>query len=114
MALGRGILKSERRRRVRPEFAGAVILCWTDDRGRDHYGSGRCMNISETGCSIELTESVPVRANVSLRVPDLDLSAFASVRHVTRKGMKFNIGLEFGQPVRLRLADAESAATIQL
>lgn len=112
MALGRSILKSERRKRGRTAFAGAVILCWTDDRGRDHYGSGRCVNISEHGCAIDSTESVPLRANVSLRVPDLDLSAFASVRHVTRKGMKFNIGLEFGQPVRLRLLDVALAETI--
>ena len=67
------------------------------------------MDISEHGCSIELPDSLPLRVIVSLRFPDLDVSAFASVRHVTRKGMKFNIGLEFGQPVRLPAEDAELA-----
>lgn len=108
MALGR-ILRSERRKRARTPYKGSVILGWTDDRGRDNYGSGRCVDISERGCSIELPESLPLRAIVSLRFPDLDVSAFASVRHVTRKGMKFRVGLEFGQPVRLRLGDAELA-----
>jgi hypothetical protein len=103
MALSR-ILKSDRRGRARIAFKGAVILCWTDDRGQDHYRNGRCVNVSERGCSIELAESLPLRALVSLRIPELDVSAFASVRHVTRKGMKIHIGLEFGQPVRLPVA----------
>jgi len=106
MALSR-ILKSERRKRGRSAFKGAVILCWTDDRGQDHYRNGRCTNIGERGCSIELTESLPLRALISLRIPELDVASFASVRHVTRKGMKINIGLEFGQPVRLPLANEE-------
>jgi hypothetical protein len=112
MALGR-ILKSERRRRARIAFKGSVILCWTDDRGQDHYRNGRCTNISERGCSIELRDPLPVRAIISLRIPELDLSAFATVRHVTRKGMKVNIGLEFGQPVRLPLADGELVEELQ-
>jgi|KBSMisStaDraftv2_1062788.scaffolds.fasta_scaffold95873_2 hypothetical protein len=107
------ILKSERRKRARTAFKGAVVLCWTDDRGRDNYASGRCADISERGCSIELTDSLPVRANVSLRIPDLDVSAFASVRHVTRKGMKYIVGLEFGQPVRLPLADGKLVEELQ-
>jgi hypothetical protein len=113
MAYGRGIQKSERRRRARIAFKGPVILCWTDERGRDNYGNGRCVNISERGCSIELPDSLPLRANISLRLPELDISAFASVRHVTRKGMKFHIGLEFSQPVRLPLLDGELAEEVQ-
>jgi|SRR6476620_10313319 hypothetical protein len=107
--MNRGILKSERRRRGRIALKGAVTLCWSDDRGRDHYRSGRCIDISEHGCAIEMEESLPLRSNVSLRIPSLDVSAFASVRHVTRKGMRFHIGLEFGQPVRLPLKDTELA-----
>jgi hypothetical protein len=113
MALSR-ILKSDRRRRARIPFKGAVILCWTDDRGKDNYASGRCADISERGCSIQLTESLPLRVNVSLRIPDLNLSAFGSVRHVTRKGMKYNIGLEFGQPVQLPLAVRELLEEVQV
>ena len=112
MALGR-ILKSERRKRARTAFKGTVVLCWTDDRGKDNYASGRCADISERGCSIELQEPLHVRVNVSLRIPDLDVSAFASVRHVTRKGMKYVIGLEFGQPVRLPLADGTLVEELQ-
>jgi hypothetical protein len=112
MALGR-VLKSDRRKRARIAFKGGVVLCWTDDRGRDNYASGRCADISERGCSIELADSLPVRANVSLRIPDLNVSAFASVRHVTRKGMKYIVGLEFGQPVRLPLAEETLVEELQ-
>jgi hypothetical protein len=114
MAFGRGGVRSERRKRARTALKGPVILCWTDERGQDNYGSGRCVNITESGCSIELPDALPLRANVSLRLPELDISAFASVRHVTRKGMKFHIGLEFSQPVRLPLADGELAEEVQV
>lgn len=103
MALGRNILKSERRKRVRIALKGGVFVCWTDERGRDNYGNGRCVDISERGCAIELMESIPARTNISVRFPDLNLSVFASVRHVTRKGMKFNVGLEFSQAVSLSM-----------
>jgi hypothetical protein len=63
------------------------------------------VDISEHGCCIELTELIPPRTIVAVRFPDLNVSAFASVRHVTRKGMKFHVGLEFGQPVRLPVTD---------
>src|SRR5258705_13570187 len=112
MALGR-VVKSERRKRARIAFRGGVVLCWTDDRGKDNYASGRCADISERGCSIELADSLPVRTNVSLRIADLNVSAFASVRHVTRKGMKYIVGLEFGQPVRLPLADGTLVEELQ-
>ncbi len=68
---------------------------------------------ASAAASIELRDPLPVRAIISLRIPELDLSAFATVRHVTRKGMKVNIGLEFGQPVRLPLADGELVVELQ-
>jgi hypothetical protein len=105
MAHGRNILKSERRKRPRTPFAGAVTFCWTDDRGKEHYGRGRCVDLSENGCAVEVMESIPARTNVAMRIPELDLSTFASVRHVTRTGSKCTIGLEFPQPVRISTND---------
>jgi len=107
MAHGRDILKSERRRRPRTPFAGSVLICWTDDHGREHYGRGRCLDLSESGCGVELMEPVPLRTNISLRLPDLDVSTFASVRHVTRKGSKYIVGLEFPQLVRIPARNTE-------
>ena len=107
MAHGRNIPKSERRRRPRTAASGSILLCWTDDHGHEHYGRGRCLDVSESGCAAELMESIPVRANVSMRMPELDISSFASVRHVTRKGSKFHVGLEFSQLVRIPVKEAE-------
>ena len=107
MAHGRNILKSERRRRPRTIASGSILLCWTDDRGHEHYGRGRCMDLSENGCAVELMEPIPLRTNISMRLPELDISSFASVRHVTRKGSKYHVGLEFPQAVRIPVRDAE-------
>jgi len=109
MAHGRNILKSERRRRSRTAASGSLLLCWTDDRGREHYGRGRCIDLSENGCAVELVEPIPLRTNIAMRLPELDISSFASVRHVTRKGSKYHVGLEFPQPVRIPIRDAELA-----
>ena len=107
MAHGRNILKSERRRRPRTAASGSILLCWTDDRGHEHYGRGRCIDLSENGCAVELVEPIPLRTNIAMRLPELDISSFASVRHVTRKGSKYHVGLEFPQPVRIPIRDAE-------
>ena len=105
VAHGRGILKSERRRRKRVAYSGSVILCWTDDHGHEHYGRGRCLDLSENGCALELMEPIPLRTNVSMRLPETEISSFASVRHVTRKGSKYIAGLEFPQAIRIPLKD---------
>jgi len=107
MAHGRNILKSERRKRVRTACTSSILLCWSDDRGREHYGRGRCLDLSEHGCAVELIEPIPLRTNISMRLPELDISSFASVRHVTRKGSKYHVGLEFPQAVRIPVRDAE-------
>jgi hypothetical protein len=107
MAHGRNILKSERRKRSRTAAGGSILLCWSDDRGHEHYGRGRCMDLSENGCAVELMEPIPLRTNIAMRLPELDISSFASVRHVTRKGSKYQVGLEFPQPVRIPVKDAE-------
>ena len=88
-------------------FTGSVLICWTDDHGREHYGRGRCIDVSESGCGVELMESVPLRTNISLRLPELEISTFASVRHVTRKGSKYIVGLEFPQLVRIPVKNTE-------
>lgn len=101
MAHGRNILKSERRKKPRFACTSSILLCWSDDRGREHYGRGRCLDLSEHGCAAELMEPIPLRTNISMRLPELEISSFASVRHVTRKGSKYHVGLEFPQPIRV-------------
>jgi PilZ domain len=93
-------------------FTGSVLLCWTDDRGQEHYGRGRCVDLSESGCALELMEPVPLRTNISMRLPEMDISTFASVRHVTRKGSKYSVGLEFSQPVRIPTKDTGLAEAL--
>jgi c-di-GMP-binding flagellar brake protein YcgR len=112
MAHGRNILKSERRKRTRTPVSATVLLCWTDERGHEHYGRGRCLDLSESGCAVELMEGIPLRTNISMRFPESDVSTFASVRHVTRKGSKFHVGLEFPQPVRIPIKETELAEAI--
>ena len=112
MAHGRNILKSERRKRARIQVAASVLLCWTDERGREHYGRGRCLDLSDGGCAVELLEPIPLRTNISMRFPELEISTFASVRHVTRKGSKYKVGLEFPQPVRIPIKETELAEAV--
>ena len=113
MAHGRNILKSERRKKPRFACTSSILLCWSDDRGREHYGRGRCLDLSELGCAAELIEPIPLRTNVSIRLPELDISSFASVRHVTRKGSKYLVGLEFPQPIRIPVKEGVRDAELE-
>lgn len=103
--------KSERRRYSRLNCDTPALLCWTDEHGKEKYARGKCVNISEFGCCLELTELVPLRTRTSLRIAKLGLSAAASVRYVVRRGMKFVVGMEFNQPFR-NINAAEPALSV--
>ena len=43
----------------------------------------------------ELAERLPLRADVTLRCPKLELQARATVRYCDQKGSKYTVGVEF-------------------
>lgn len=91
------------RRHRRILHAGPVRVSWQDRDGIPRYASGKCLNVSESGLLIELPELIPIRTQVTLKVDRLQISGSATVKHVTRKGLRHILGLELNQAVKFEL-----------
>jgi hypothetical protein len=59
----------------------------------------RGINMSKAGALIETEEPIPVGSEVYILARELSLVGNATVRHCTRKGLKFRIGLHFPDPL---------------
>ena len=85
-----------RRRHPRISYIGPIQLMWDDKIGHTKCWRTKCVDISEAGLRIEVPEAIPIGAHVSLRSDRIDLAGFAVVKHVTRCGSRYHIGLELG------------------
>jgi hypothetical protein len=61
---------------------------------------GRCLDVSEKGLRIEVPQPILVNSRISLRADRINLGGSATVKHVTRHGFKYILGLELSQPLR--------------
>ena len=65
------------------------------------FARAKTVDIATCGMQIETPTQIPVNVAVNLRCDELRLSSRGTVRHCTRKGPKFRIGVEFTTPIRL-------------
>jgi len=93
---------SDLRRHRRKTVEVAVRLCWQDSSGIVRYSKGRCLEISESGLRVETSDPMPLRSYVNFQIDNPPFAGSGSVRHVTRSGLKFVIGLEFAGTLRWR------------
>jgi hypothetical protein len=75
-------------------------MMWCDASGNDKFANALALDISEMGVRLKVPEAVPVQACVTLRSEPLKLHGQASVRHCSRFGTTYTIGLELGRGVR--------------
>lgn len=90
------------RRHDREASSEEILLGWTDSQGHLHQVRGKCLDISEFGLQIESMEPVAVRTYVLVKSRKLGIDGSASVRHCTRKGIRYRLGLEFSGGLRYR------------
>ena len=97
-----------KRRHRRRTYTGPVDLSWTDPQGQLKFARGKCLDLSETGLRLESPVPIPVYTSVFLRAERIRLSGAASVRHVTRVGARFALGMELTEPIAEKtLADLD-------
>jgi hypothetical protein len=103
------------RRHQRIPFDGSVRLAWEDEQGQIRYASGKCIDVSEVGLRIEVSEPVPLQTYVTLRADRINVSGMAVVKHVGRRSTRFILGLELSQQMRdqafAKLLDLASSAS---
>ena len=82
-----------RRHRRRP-IDCMLSLSWRDQAGNTRFVRARGLDISESGARIESSEPIETNSEVFVRVDDYGLVGCAAVRHCSRRGPKFVLGLE--------------------
>ena len=92
-------LKKDLRKHNRISRIGRVFIAWEDPQGCIQYAQAQCLEVSEGGLRISAPQPIPVRSRISLRGDEIDLFGTAIVRHSTRKGFKYILGLELAQPM---------------
>ena len=90
------------RRRDRQTCLQPVAVMWCDSNGPDKFANVAALDVSEYGLGLQTPEPLPDRARVVLRAPRLGLHGEALVRHCSRRGTQYLVGLEFGRNMRWR------------
>lgn len=94
-------MSKERRRSQRIPQLGQIRISWQDSRGQQKYVQAKLFEISSTGLRmIEVPEPIPPLTNVNLACEKLRLAGSAWVRHCSRYGAKFIVGVELSAPFK--------------
>ena len=88
------------RRLNRQDCSPTVKIMWCDSSGHDKFANATALDVSEMGMRLKVPEALPVLSSVTLRSEKLHLHGQASVRHCSRFGTNYAIGLEFSRGVR--------------
>ncbi|MFN7923699.1 MAG: PilZ domain-containing protein [Bryobacteraceae bacterium] len=100
-------------RRHKRRLADAKVhLSWSDDHGRQIFVRGRCVDISQSGMRVAVSDQVPVRAIVNFQVEGLHFRGSATVRSCTRVGMTHHAGLEFSGGIKWTALDIDDESTL--
>ncbi len=101
----------ETRRNRRIPYSGLVRISWEDSHGA-RFAQGRCIDVSESGLRIEAPVSIPLHTPVMLTAERIGLAGSASVKHLSRFGAKYLLGLQLNGilPAKVREALREPQA----
>jgi hypothetical protein len=88
-----------RRRNERVPRDREVVLCCLDRQGRQQRLRARAVDVSKTGILVQSEEPVKEGTVVFLQTANFTALGKAAVRHCTRKGMRYRIGLYLPDPL---------------
>jgi len=83
-----------RRRGVRLRFQTAFGVFWNERAAQPKYLRAFCKEVSEHGLSLETSDPIPVGTRLSLRADSGALFGEARVKHLTKRGPKYILGVE--------------------
>lgn len=82
---------AEHRAQQRMPVSALATVFWDELNTGIHYAAGRCLNVSESGMALQLSEPVARGSHIYVLVETKDFAAFATVRHCSLTG---TIGVE--------------------
>jgi hypothetical protein len=83
-----------RRRAVRLRSHTTFSLFWNEGGSQPRYTKVLCSEVSERGLSLETSDPIPVGTRVSLRADSGALFGDARVKHVSKRGAKYILGVQ--------------------
>jgi hypothetical protein len=104
--------RSEERYRV--DFQ--VVLTW-ERNGVMQRVTGKCVDLSPSGARLETRDKLEARSTVLVHSEQFGRMGLAAIRHCTRLGMKYDVGLQFktafgmSSPIRRRALDQVLSAS---
>src|SRR5580658_6172473 len=81
-------------REERYEVDFPVFLTWEANRAV-HRVIARCVDLSPSGAKLETKNRIEVRANILVQSAYFGRMGMASIRYCARKGMNYEVGLQF-------------------
>jgi hypothetical protein len=88
--------KMNERRDVRVRYRAPFYVLWDEQACQPKYAKAVCNDVSEHGMSLETPQSIAVGSRLSLRSESGALFGGALVKHSTKRGSTYLMGLEFG------------------
>jgi hypothetical protein len=88
--------KLNERRDVRVRYRSPYYLLWDEQSSQPKYAKAVSNDVSEHGMSLETSQSISMGSRLSLRSESGALFGGALVKHSTKHGSTYVIGLEFG------------------
>jgi hypothetical protein len=100
---------NEKRGAPRQLFDCALEISWQDGTGNKRTMAARAIDVSNSGLRVESGEAIALETGVYVRADRYGLTGDTSVRHCSRRGSKFVLGLEFnGEPGAAATEDPET------
>lgn len=94
-------MSKEHRRHRRVPQLGLIRVSWQDSSGQQKYVQAKLFDISSSGLRMmEVPEPIPPLTNVHLACEKLRLAGSAWVRHCSRYGAKYVVGVELTAPLK--------------
>lgn len=86
---------NDKRKKQRQLFDCTLEISWKDSQGLGHTITAQAIDLSNSGIRLEATEPIDMCTEVYVRAKRYGLTGSTSVRHCSRRGAKYLLGLEF-------------------
>ena len=97
----------EARQHRRESIGCEVTLWWGDPQRGKQFLRAQGLDLSDSGVRVETDEPIEVHTVVYVHAQEYGLASLARVRHCTRRGSKFRIGLELVDRKEVRVQPGE-------
>jgi len=86
---------NDKRRKQRQLFDCTLEISWKDGQGRSRTMTAQAIDLSNSGIRLEAAEPIDIDTEIYVRAERYGLTGSTVVRHCSRRGSKYLLGIEF-------------------